>query len=375
MRWGKQYEEDKIISKDILIYICNDAFNFLYSALVDFPNCACPKCSCHEYISDKCRGEHFVRSRYAPAHYSNHVENISDFYTISALFSYFFSRGITTPILSLSKSANQMLKLEPDAKAIVSSKDEIGALATDINNLYQSLLLTIRNLELEKEKVSLAEKEKIDFLRTASHELKTPVTELNATLENMILGIGEYRDYETYLPKCKEITEQLGDMIRDILNASRLQTQGNNEPCSNFSLRTLLTELCEPYRLIAEAKGIKFKIELSSDAFVYLPEGQLKKAISNILSNAVNYTEAGQSISVVFDKNKLSVSNECSVLPPEQLQHIFEPFYRPDLAHSQATGGNGLGLYIVQTILDKLRLKYQFVPMPNDRGMSFTIQF
>ena len=71
----------------------------------------------------------------------------------------------------------------------------------------------------------------------------------------------------------------------------------------------------------------------------------------------------------------LSVSNECSVLPPEQLQHIFEPFYRPDLAHSQATGGNGLGLYIVQTILDKLRLKYQFVPMPNDRGMSFTIQF
>ena len=183
-----------------------------------------------------------------------------------------------------------MLKLEPDAKAIVSSKDEIGSLATDINNLYQSLLLTIRNLELEKEKVSLAEKEKIDFLRTASHELKTPVTELNATLENMILGIGEYRDYETYLPKCKEITEQLGDMIRDILNASRLQTQGNNEPCSNFSLRTLLTELCEPYRLIAEAKGIKFKIELSSDAFVYLPEGRLKKAISNILSNAVNYT-------------------------------------------------------------------------------------
>ena len=351
MRWGKQYEEDKIISKDILIYICNDAFNFLYSALVDFPNCACPKCSCHEYISDKCRGEHFVRSRYAPAHYSNHVENISDFYTLLRRYI-----GIVFILL-------------------VSSKDEIGALATDINNLYQSLLLTIRNLELEKEKVSLAEKEKIDFLRTASHELKTPVTELNATLENMILGIGEYRDYETYLPKCKEITEQLGDMIRDILNASRLQTQGNNEPCSNFSLRTLLTELCEPYRLIAEAKGIKFKIELSSDTFVYLPEGRLKKAISNILSNAVNYTEAGQSISVVFDKNKLSVSNECSVLPPEQLQHIFEPFYRPDLAHSQATGGNGLGLYIVQTILDKLRLKYQFVPMPNDRGMSFTIQF
>ena len=77
-------------------------------------------------------------------------------------------------------------------------------------------------------------------------------------------------------------------------------------------------------------------------------------------------------IQLIIEKNNL---HECSVLPPEQLQHIFEPFYRPDLAHGQATGGNGLGLYIVQTILDKLRLKYQFVPMPNDRGMSFTIQF
>ena len=294
---------------------------------------------------------------------------------LSALFSYFFSRGITTPILALSKSANQMSKLEPDAKASVSSEDEIGALAADMNNLYQSLRLTIRNLESEKEKVSLAEKEKIDFLRTASHELKTPVTELNATLENMILGIGEYRDYETYLPKCKEITEQLGGMIKDILNASRLQTQGNHELCSRLSLRALLTELCEPYRLIAEAKGVAFKTELSSDTFVYLPEGQLKKAVSNILSNAVNYTQAGQSISVALDKNRLSVTNECSVVPPEQLQHIFEPFYRSDSAHSQAAGGNGLGLYIVRTILDKLHLQYQFVPMPDDGGMHFIIEF
>ena len=310
---------------------------------------------------------------------------LDDEYTQSNSFDEMADDYITKPfsMLILGKRITALLRRSQNKPAVNTVKlgditvDFSGYTAsdTDINNLYQSLLLTIRNLELEKEKVSLAEKEKIDFLRTASHELKTPVTELNATLENMILGIGEYRDYETYLPKCKEITEQLGDMIRDILNASRLQTQGNNEPCSNFSLRTLLTELCEPYRLIAEAKGIKFKIELSSDAFVYLPEGRLKKAISNILSNAVNYTEAGQSILVVFDKNKLSVSNECSVLPPEQLQHIFEPFYRPDLAHSQATGGNGLGLYIVQTILDKLRLKYQFVPMPNDRGMSFTIQF
>lgn len=294
---------------------------------------------------------------------------------ISLGFSLLFSKGITTPILSISKSVHQMAKLDIEAKAAVAGTDEIGSLATDINTLYQSLLLTIRDLELEKDKVHLAEKEKIDFLQTASHELKTPVTELNVTLENMILGIGEYRDYETYLPRCKEITEQLGEMIRDILNASRLQVQVESEPAVMISAKELLLDLCEPYRLIATTKKIEFEMELLNDIPVYLPQGQLKKAISNILSNAVNYTESGRKISVLLEDKQLSICNECDVLSPEQLQHIFQPFYRPDLAHSQDSGGNGLGLYIVQTILDNFGLQYQFAPMQNKRGMEFTIYF
>ena len=107
---------------------------------------------------------------------------------ISLVFSFLFSKGITGPILSISTSVHQMSKLDRTAEITVISTDEIGGLANDINSLYQSLLVTIRNLEEEKDKVQLVEKEKIDFLRTASHELKTPVTELNATLENMILS-------------------------------------------------------------------------------------------------------------------------------------------------------------------------------------------
>ena len=82
MKWGKKYEENEVISEGIPIYIYNDAFDFNYSALADFPNCAIPKCTCYEYGSNKYRGKCSVRSRYAPTHYSNHVENISDFYTL-----------------------------------------------------------------------------------------------------------------------------------------------------------------------------------------------------------------------------------------------------------------------------------------------------
>lgn len=268
-----------------------------------------------------------------------------------------------------------MSRLEQTAKITVTRTDEIGILANDINALYQALLVTIRNLEEEKDKVHLAEKEKIDFLRTASHELKTPVTELNATLENMILKIGEYNDYELYLPRCKEITEQLAEMIKDILNASRLQTQSTMFSVTTFSLANCITELCEPYRLIAATNGLQFETEIVKDISVHLPESQLKKAISNILSNAVNYTETGKSIKVSLDKSRLIIQNDCVPLSSNELQHIFEPFYRPDRVYTSANGGNGLGLYIVKTILDKLELQYHFKPMHFGNGMEFVIFF
>ena len=294
---------------------------------------------------------------------------------ISLLFSYIFSRGITTPILSTVKTIKQMANMDIKAQCKVKSSDEIGFLATNINTLYQSLLMTIHNLEQEKEKVSLAEREKLNFLRSASHELKTPVTELNATLENMILGIGEYSDYEAYLPRCKEITEQLGIMIKDILNTSRLQMEANNEKAEEIALQEFILEICEPYKLIAQTRGVQFHSVISDKTIILAPSQLLKKAISNILSNAVNYTNAGKNIFVTLHSNVLTVNNECTPLSNQQLQHIFEPFYRPDYSRNQNTGGNGFGLYVVETILRKLQLSYKFIPLKNNDGMSFIIQF
>lgn len=294
---------------------------------------------------------------------------------ISLIFSYIFSKGITRPILSTLKTIKQMANMDIKAQCKVKSSDEIGFLATNINALYQSLLITIHNLEQEKEKVSLAEREKLNFLRSASHELKTPVTELNATLENMILGIGEYSDYETYLPKCKGITEQLGIMIKDILNTSRLQMETNNEKSEEIVLQEFILDICEPYKLIAQARGIQFHAIISGKTIVIAPAQLLKKAISNLLSNAVNYTNAGKNIFVTLHSDILTVNNECTPLPDEQLQHIFEPFYRPDYSRNQNTGGNGFGLYVVDTILRKLKLSYRFIPMEDTDGMSFIIQF
>lgn len=117
---------------------------------------------------------------------------------VSLLCAYFFSKAITNPIKGILDATNHMAVLDRKAVCKTATNDEIGILANQINQLYQNLLSTIEHLQEEKDKVSEAEKQKIDFLRSASHELKTPVTALNAMLENMILKIGKYSDYKSF---------------------------------------------------------------------------------------------------------------------------------------------------------------------------------
>lgn len=171
---------------------------------------------------------------------------------VSLLCAYFFSKAITNPIKGILDATNHMAVLDRKAACKTVTNDEIGILANQINQLYQNLLSTIEHLQEEKDKVSEAEKQKIDFLRSASHELKTPVTALNAMLENMILKVGKYSDYEEYLPLCKERTEQLSKMISEVLDASKLSTTAAEEPQAllYLTVRQLIWAILIPQTLL-----------------------------------------------------------------------------------------------------------------------------
>ncbi|MEY8419121.1 HAMP domain-containing sensor histidine kinase [Oscillospiraceae bacterium 44-5] len=291
---------------------------------------------------------------------------------ISIVCSLLFSKAIADPIKKISASTGQMMKLDHGASCPIHTKDEIGTLAQNVNDLYSNLLSTIEHLEREKDAVRDMERAKVDFLRAASHELKTPVTALNATLENMILGVGKYQDYATYLPECKEMVEQLSGMIHEILETSKLNLTA--EPPKQVDVSELLAELCEPYQLIAAAHQITFSLDLPEQFSAVLPVGPFSKAVSNVLANAVAYTEAGKTVAVYMDENRLIIENECVPIPDDEIRRLFEPFYRPDFSRSRESGGNGLGLYIVDTLLTSMDVPYSFKPMKSPPGMCFTIQ-
>lgn len=293
---------------------------------------------------------------------------------ISVVSALIFSKMFTKPIRQISAVTERMQKLEPDVCCMADSQDEIGILADSINSLYQNLLKTIRELEHGIRKVEEADVQKTNFLRAASHELKTPVAAVNAMLENMLLGVGKYKDRDTYLAKCKHLIEQLSGMIREILDASKMQFD-QKQPSVEFDLADAVGTLLEPYQIIARAKGIRMDVGMEEPLILKYPRDAVEKVVSNLLSNAVSYTKGGRTIHVYFDGHMLVVENECPVIMPEHLSHIFEPFYRPDYGRGREAGGNGLGLYIVASILDSLAVKYQFVPSENIDGMAFKINF
>lgn len=256
---------------------------------------------------------------------------------ISTVFALFYSRTLTKPIAQISKATEKMKNLQPNTFCSINTDDEIGLLASNINSLYQTLLETIRNLEQEIHKVENAETQKIDFLLTASHELKTPVTAVNVMLENMILNVGKYKDRDVYLAKCKVMTENLATMIKEILDISKLDIYGKQE-LVEIDIADIVKSVCEPFSVIAKSNDIKFNVNISNSFKVQFAIGKLELVISNLLSNAVSYTQKGGTIWIYFNEREIVIENECEVIPLEQLTRIFEAFYRPDYGRGTNNG-------------------------------------
>lgn len=291
---------------------------------------------------------------------------------IALIATYRYAKKITTPIKEICNVTKEMEKLNKNAFCKVETEDEIGILAYNINNLYENLLSTIISLEDEIEKVSESEKFKVDFLRSASHELKTPLTRMHIMIENMIYDVGKYKNHYVYLEKCKDIVNELSIMVQEILDTSRLNSL-DNESRKNIDLSYIVEDTLEPYKLIAKSSNINIKFNIKDSFNINVDEKLFKKAISNLISNAVNYTDKGKEIRIYTEDKKLIIENDCKPIANEHLEHIFEAFYRVDFDRNKSTGGNGLGLYIVQQILVMHNFKYSFKPIST--GMKFQIDF
>ncbi|WP_439889148.1 heavy metal sensor histidine kinase [Pseudomonas sp. MBLB4123] len=194
-----------------------------------------------------------------------------------------------------------------------------------------------------------------NFSADIAHELRTPLSSLMTHTEVIL---GRKRDVDTYEDNLYSNLEDLKRMARMIDDMLFLAKSDNGlivPERQPVVLETLVTSLFDYYQLLAEERGIELR--LTGVACVRGDRLMLRRAVSNLLSNALRYTPPGQSISVSLDQDgavaRLSVANPGASIPAEHLERLFDRFYRADPARREGDPGNaGLGLAITRSIVE-----------------------
>ena len=281
-------------------------------------------------------------------------------FLLSALSAFLCSKIIVSPIAEISRISKRMTALDMTWRCNIKSQDEIGVLAASLNAMASRLHTVMgelenanHQLEMDVEHFQRLETERRQFFAAVSHELKTPLTILKGQIENMMLGYGDYQNHEKYLPEAMKTVEDIETLVREILSITKMESMNIKDTLRKVSLSDTVDNTVKTLLPMAQDKDIQIHQNIDTDKSLAVNPALWNKALSNIIGNAVRYSPSGAVVSIFLrDENVLVIENTDVTISEDDLPHLFTPFYRTDKSRNRATGGSGLGLYIVKTILD-----------------------
>lgn len=283
---------------------------------------------------------------------------------LSAVIVVFVTRRITRPIRQLTDISRQMTELDFTAKYEEgSSIKEIEQLGMHMNQLSETLERAIGELKTANNelKSDIEKKEQIDemrkeFLSNVSHELKTPLALIQGYAEGLQECIND--DAESRSFYCEVIMDEAGkmnQMVQKLLTLNHLEFGNDAVTIDRFDISELIAGVVENSSLLLDQNGIRLTFD-EKQAFVWGDEFQIEEVITNYLSNAIHYASGEKQIRIFYtykeDVLRVSVYNTGSSIPPEDIDRIWDKFYKVDKARTREYGGSGIGLSIVKAIME-----------------------
>ena len=266
----------------------------------------------------------------------------------SAIISLIYAKLINNNIQEIKQVTDKMMTMDKKARLEVDSTNEIGQLKVQINDLYTTLLHSIDDLESKNEEIIKLEKLKYDFFRGASHELKTPVASLKIILENMKYNIGKYKNRDLYIDESIKIIDGLSHSISQILTLSSIENLKNDE--ENVTILPILNDIINKQEVIATQKHIIIDNQIINEK-IFIGKSALKIILSNVIGNAVKYTDEYGLITIKSDDEWFEVINTCKKASELDTTKVFD--VNCDLNKENS---NGLGLYIVGNLLNNYKI-------------------
>ena len=275
--------------------------------------------------------------------------------------SYFLSHKITKPILDIAKKAKKLGYGNHDIQFEQNGILEIDELAESLNNAQKELSKTD---ELRR-----------DLMANVSHDLKTPLTMIKAYAE-MIRDISYKNDKkrEEHLNIIISETDRLNILVNDILNLSKMQADADSFKKETFDLTREIKEIIKKYEIIKETENYKFNIEMPERAYITADKNKINQVIYNLINNAINYTGDDLTITVriIEERGKYSIeiSDTGKGIKKEELDVIWDKYYKNEKNHKRNVVGTGIGLSIVKTILELHNFEYGVRSIKN-KGTTF----
>lgn len=286
------------------------------------------------------------------------------FIVIASLSAWVLATRLAKPIKRLSAVAERMTEIKFDERYSGNDNDEIGILGESLNKLADKLDITISELktannELKNdiENKQKQEESRIDFIANVSHELKTPIALIQGYAEGLKEEIYDSKENaEYYCDVIVDEAKKMNDMVKQLLSLNQLESKNDHIVMEKFNVTELINSIAESNALRASQNGISIDVKINKPIIVWADEFKIEEVVTNYVTNAINHCEGEKIITIDSvekgDVVRITVKNTGKNIPEEDIERIWEKFYKVDKARTRSYGGNGIGLSIVKAIME-----------------------
>jgi len=272
-----------------------------------------------------------------------------------------FARRFSKPVSEMNKITKNMASLDFSQRLVPESRDEIGELGNSINALSAALDSTLHDLSLKNQRLEheIQRERTLDsmrkgFVANVSHELKTPISIIQGYAEGLKLGVTD--SVEEYCDVIIDESSRMNRLVLDLIELSKYESGSLQLDKKYFNMNGLVGEVLSKMHSSFEAAGIRPKLDISPDFDVFADSMRIEQVLSNFLNNALSHVGEKKIIAVYSreenGQNWLYVYNSDSHINDEDMEQIWQSFYRGDKSHKRNEGRFGLGLSIVKAIVE-----------------------